>query len=76
MAPLTTPSVIFGKMFQILIMSGDNAECALFIETFQHSFSYGSSNLWFCTSAEFINEDKAAFVTAFIIVFMLVRCEE
>ena len=40
-------------------MSGDNAECALFIETFQHSFSYGSSNLWFCTSAEFINEDKA-----------------
>ena len=52
-------------MFQILIVGGDNTECAFFIETFQHSFGYGSANLWLCTSAELINEDEAAFVTAF-----------
>lgn len=51
-------------MFQILIMSGDNAECALSLKRF-NTASAMAPPICGSVPAEFINEDKAAFVTAF-----------
>ena len=54
--------MVFGKMLQILIVSGDDSECPLLIETFQYGFGDGASYLWFRTTTKLVNQDEAAFV--------------
>ena len=49
-------------MFQILIVCSNNAERLLLVETFQYRFGYCPANLRFGTTAELVNEDKAAFI--------------
>ena len=57
--------MIFGKMLQILIVSRYYSERSFLIETFQHSFGDGSSDLWFRTSSELVDQNEAAFIAAF-----------
>ena len=52
-------------MLQILIVSRYYSERSFLIETFQHSFGDGSSDLWFRTSPELVDQDEAAFIAAF-----------
>ena len=54
--------MIFGKMFQILVVGGDDSECSFLVETFQDGFGNSASNLRFRTSTELVNQDEAPFV--------------
>ena len=63
--PIHYSFMIFGKMFQVLIVSGNNAKCTFLVETLQYSFGYGTTNLRLCSATEFIDKDKASFVAAF-----------
>ena len=54
--------MIFGKMFQILVVGGDDSECSFLVETFQNGFGNSTSNLRFRTSTELVNQDEASFV--------------
>ena len=58
--------VVFGKMFQVLIVCGDDQPNVVFlVETFQYGFSDSASNLGFSSTTEFINQDEAPFIAAF-----------
>ena len=54
--------VVLGKVFQILIMSRDNTESPLLIETLQYSLGNGTANLRLRPSTKFINENETATV--------------
>ena len=56
--------MIFGKMFQILVVGSDDSECSFLVETFQYSFGNSTSDLRLRTSTELVNQDEAPFVTA------------
>jgi len=51
--------VIFGKMLQILVVSGNHAERTFQVEAFQYGFGNGTANLWLRTSSELIDKDEA-----------------
>ena len=42
--------MIFGKMFQILVVGSDDSECSFLVETFQYSFGNSTSDLRLRTS--------------------------
>ena len=56
--------MIFSKMFQILVVGGDDSECSFLVETFQYGFGNSTSDLRLRTSTELVNQDEAPFVTA------------
>ena len=68
--------VIFGKMLQILVVSGNHAERTFQVEAFQYGFGNGTANLWLRTSSELIDKDELSPLHDFSIIFMLVRCED
>ena len=55
--------VVFGKVLQVLVVGGDDAERLFLVETLQHSFGNGTAYLRFGSSAKLVNQDEAAFVT-------------
>ena len=57
--------VVFGKMFQILIVCGDDTERLFLVEAFQYGFGDGASYLGLRSTTEFINQDEAPFIAAF-----------
>ena len=68
--------MVFCKMLQILVVCSNNAECLLLVEAFQHCFGYRSANLGFRTATELVDKDRLRSLQFFIIIFILVRCEE
>ena len=57
--------VVFGKMFQILIVCGDDTERQFLVEAFQYGFGDSASYLGFRSTTEFINQDEAPFIATF-----------
>ena len=56
------PWVVLGKVFEVLIVGGDDRPCLLLPELLEHRFGNGSSNLRFCASTELVDEDERALV--------------
>ena len=51
-------------MLQILVVGSNDTESSFFVEALQYRFGYGTPNLWFCTSTEFVYQDEASLVAA------------
>ena len=54
--------MVFGKVLQILVVSSNNTERQLLVETFQYGFGDGTTNLWFGSTTKFIYKDETAFI--------------
>ena len=50
--------MIFGKVFKVLIVSGNNAKGALFAKLSKYRLGNGTANLRFGTSSKLVNEDE------------------
>ena len=50
--------MVLGKVFQILIMGGDDAKSFFLPKLFQHSFSNGTANGRLCTASEFVYQQQ------------------
>ncbi|OPZ45238.1 MAG: hypothetical protein BWY95_02015 [Bacteroidetes bacterium ADurb.BinA104] len=58
-----------GKMFQILIMGGDDTEHAITVETHQYGLGNGSAYVGLGTAPQFVNQDQTAVIGVFHHVF-------
>src|SRR3712207_4180743 len=58
-----------GKMFEILIVSGNHAERMFLTKLTQYALSDGATNLWFSAGTELVDENKGLIIGTFHHVF-------